>query len=62
MVHLPPAYRGAPYHQPRPPSRRQRALRVFVRAVIAALIVLLIILVGAAVTHGAVPLFPHFSG
>jgi len=32
MSHLPPAYRGAPYHQPRRPPRRLRALRILLYA------------------------------
>lgn len=27
MPHLPTAYQGAPYYQPRPPSRKRRLLR-----------------------------------
>lgn len=55
MSHLPPAYRGAPYHQPRPPTRRQRALRLLIPAVIAALVVVLVILLGASIAHGGMP-------
>ncbi len=55
MSHLPPAYRGAPYHQPRPPTRRQRALRLLIPAVIAAIVLVLVILLGASIAHGGVP-------
>jgi ferric-dicitrate binding protein FerR (iron transport regulator) len=55
MSHLPPAYRGAPYHQPGPPSRRHRALRIFLLAVIAAAVLLLVIITGASIARGGVP-------
>ena len=55
MSHLPPAYRGAPYHQPRPPSRRYRALRVFLLAMIIAAVILVVIIVGASIVPGSVP-------
>ena len=54
MSHLPPAYRGAPYHQPRPPTRRHRALRIFLVALIAAAVLLLVIITGASIAHGGV--------
>ena len=54
MSLLPPAYRGAPYRQPRPLSRRHRAMRVLLRAGIAAAVLLLIILIGALLTHAGV--------
>ena len=55
MSLLPPAYRGAPYHQPRPPSRRRRALKVFVLAAIAIAVLALVIVTDALLTHGGVP-------
>jgi hypothetical protein len=55
MSLLPPAYRGAPYRQPRPLSRRHRAMRVLVPAGIAAAVLLLIIIVGVLLTHAGVP-------
>ena len=54
MSLLPPAYRGAPYHQPGPPTRRHRALRIFVVAVIAAGVLLLVIITGAAIAQAGV--------
>ena len=55
MSHLPPAYRGAPYHQPGPPTRRHRALRILLAAVIAAAVLVLVIITGVAIAHGGVP-------
>jgi hypothetical protein len=55
MSHLPPAYRGAPYHQPGPPSRRHRALRIFAVGVIVIAAALLVIITGAALARGGVP-------
>ena len=55
MSLLPPAYRGAPYRQPRPLSRRHRALRLLARAGIVAAGLLLIIIIGALLTHAGVP-------
>jgi ferric-dicitrate binding protein FerR (iron transport regulator) len=55
MSLLPPAYRGAPYHQPGPPTRRHRALRILLVAVIAAVVLLLVIMTGAAIAHAGVP-------
>lgn len=55
MSHLPPAYRGAPYHQPGPLTRRHRALRIFVVAVILIAVLLLVIITGAALARGGVP-------
>jgi len=50
-----PAYQGAPYRQPRPPSRQRRALRVFFRAVIAAAVLSLFIIIGALLIHAGAP-------
>jgi hypothetical protein len=55
MSLLPPAYRGAPYHQPRPLSRRHRALRILLRAGVVAAALLLVIIVGALLMHAGVP-------
>ncbi|HLQ55009.1 MAG TPA: hypothetical protein VK162_12155 [Streptosporangiaceae bacterium] len=55
MSHLPPAYRGAPYHQPRRPPRRLRALRILLYAVIGIVILLLVIITGASLAHGGIP-------
>ena len=55
MSHLPPAYRGAPYHQPRPPSRRHRALRIFLLVMIATGLLLLFIIIGAWIAPGSAP-------
>jgi len=55
MSLLPPAYRGAPYRQPRPLSRRHRALRILVPAGIVAGVLLLIVAVGVLLTHAGVP-------
>ena len=55
MSHLPPAYRGAPYHQPRPPSRRHRALRIFLLVMIVAGLLLLLVIIGASIAPGSVP-------
>jgi ferric-dicitrate binding protein FerR (iron transport regulator) len=52
MTHLPPAYRGAPYYQPRPQTRRQRAVRALIVAAIIAGALLLIVLIGAAISPG----------
>jgi hypothetical protein len=54
MSLLPPAYRGAPYHQPGPPTRRHRALRILLATVIAAVVLLLVIITGAAIAHAGV--------
>jgi hypothetical protein len=54
MSLLPPAYRGAPYRQPRPLSRRHRALRVLVPAGVVAAVLLLLILVSVLLMHGGV--------
>lgn len=55
MTQLPPAYRGAPYYQPRRPPRKQRATRIARLLVIAGLVLLLIIFIGAAVAPAAWP-------
>jgi hypothetical protein len=54
MSLLPPAYRGAPYRQPRPLSRRHRALRVLVPAGIAAAVLLVLIAVSVLLMHAGV--------
>ena len=53
MSHLPPAYRGAPYYQPRPMTRRQRARRTLAVAAILAGVLLLLILIGASIAPGS---------
>jgi hypothetical protein len=53
MSHLPPAYRGAPYYQPRPQTRAQRARRMLVLAAILAGVLLLLILIGASIAPGS---------
>lgn len=55
MTQLPPAYRGAPYYQPRPPPLKQRAARILRIVAIAALVLLLLVLIGAAVAPTALP-------
>ena len=55
MPVLPPAYRGAPYRQPRPLSRRHRALRILRAAGILAGVLLLIAILAALLAHGDVP-------
>lgn len=55
MPVLPPAYRGAPYRQPRPLSRRHRALRSLRVAGIAAGVLLLIAILAALLAHTGVP-------
>ena len=53
MSHLPPAYRGAPYYQPRPMTRRRRARRTLAVAAILAGVLLLLILIGASIAPGS---------
>jgi len=55
MPVLPPAYRGAPYRQPRPLSRRHRALRILRAAGTVAGVLLLIVILAALLTHTSVP-------
>jgi hypothetical protein len=50
-----PAYQGAPYRQPRPPSRQRRALRIFLRVVIATSVVSLFIITGVLLIHAGAP-------
>jgi hypothetical protein len=54
---LPPAYRGAPYYQPRPPPgwRRQQLLRKILLAVIGVIGLFLIVIACASLANGAVP-------
>jgi hypothetical protein len=52
MSLLPPAYRGAPYHQPGPLSRRYRARRIFLRVMIVATVLSLFIIIGVLLTRG----------
>jgi len=49
MSLLPPAYRGAPYRQPRPPSRRRRVLRLLILVLIFAAVLSLIVITGAVI-------------
>jgi hypothetical protein len=51
MSHLPPAYRGAPYHQPRPPSRKRRLLKQLRLALILGAGALLVILSVVLLAH-----------
>ncbi len=55
MSYLPPAYRGAPYRQPRPPTRKQRVTRILLLAVIGTAVLALVIIMGAAVARGSIP-------
>jgi hypothetical protein len=55
MSLLPPAYRGAPYHQPGPPPRRHRVLRRVRLAVIIGTGLLLMVTTGILLTHSSVP-------
>ena len=52
---LPNAYRGAPYYQPRPPTRRQRALRRLRLALMLGAAILLVIITGILVAHSNGP-------
>jgi len=54
MSRLPPAYRGAPYYQPRPPPgwRRHQILRIVLLAVIGVVLVLLVAIACATLAHG----------
>ena len=51
MAHL-PAYRGAPYYQPRPPSRRYRALRQLRLALTLAAVIAVIVFSWILLSHG----------
>jgi hypothetical protein len=53
MPLLPRAYQGAPYYQPRRPSRRYRALRILRRALIVAAMLALVIITGALLVRGS---------
>ena len=55
MTQLPPAYRGAPYYQPPRPPLKRRAARIIRVLAIAALVLAVIILIGAAVAPAAWP-------
>jgi hypothetical protein len=57
MSRLPPAYRGAPYYQPRPPPhwRRRHALRMVLLAIAGTLILLAIVIACASLASGVVP-------
>jgi hypothetical protein len=52
MSLLPPAYRGAPYYQPRRPPLRYRVMRTLRRALIAAVVLALFIITGALLVRG----------
>lgn len=52
---LPNAYRGAPYYQPRPPTRRQRALRRLRLALMLGAAILLVIITGILLAHSNGP-------
>ena len=54
MSLLPPAYRGAPYRQPRPPSRWRRALRLLIPALIA-VAALALVIAGASLMRPGAP-------
>jgi len=51
MAHLPPAYQGAPYYQPRPPPRKRRVLRQIRLAAIFIGALLLIVIIGFLLAH-----------
>ena len=51
LAHL-PAYRGAPYYQPRPPSRRHRALRQLRVALTLAAVIAAIVFTWILLSHG----------
>ena len=53
--HLPNAYRGAPYYQPRAPSSRQRALRRLRVALILVAAILPVIITGILLLRGSQP-------
>jgi hypothetical protein len=55
MSLLPPAYRGAPYRQPRPLSRRHRALRILLPAGIVVAVLLLLLIVAVLLMNAGVP-------
>lgn len=55
MTQLPPAYRGAPYYQPGPRPPKERAARILRVIVIAALVLVLLALIGAAIAPAALP-------
>ncbi len=50
---LPRAYRGAPYYQPGPLSRRARAFRLFRHALLLAAVFLLVGVIGMLLAHGS---------
>jgi hypothetical protein len=52
---LPNAYRGAPYYQPRPPTRRQRALRRLRLALILVAPIVLVIITGTLLAYSVTP-------
>jgi hypothetical protein len=52
MSLLPPAYRGAPYYQPRRPTLRYRVVRLLRRALIVAALLALFIITGALLVRG----------
>jgi hypothetical protein len=52
MSLLPPAYRGAPYYQPRRPPLRYRVVRMLRRALILAAVLALFIITGALLMRG----------
>jgi hypothetical protein len=55
MSNLPPAYRGAPYWQPPPRTRKQRIWRTVLIAGVAASVLLVVVLIGAVVAHSNGP-------
>jgi nucleotide-binding universal stress UspA family protein len=52
---LPHSYRGAPYYQPRAPTRRQRALGRLRMALIMVAAILLVIITGMLLAHSTTP-------
>jgi hypothetical protein len=56
MSYLPPAYRGAPYYQPRPPPdrRKRRVRKAIMLAMIGAVILFIVIMIGASLARAGV--------
>ena len=50
---LPRAYQGAPYYQPGPLSRRARAFRLLRHGLLLVAVLLLVVVIGIALTHGS---------
>ena len=50
---LPRAYQGAPYYQPRPPSRRARVVRLLRHGLVLVAVLLLVVAIGVLLAHGS---------